>query len=445
MTRTLLLAAAALAAAPAAAADRVLPFEPAITRLDNGLTVVAIRTPAKGIVAYYSVVRTGARDEVEPGRSGYAHFFEHMMFRGTPTTSPAAYNAALQALGADANAYTTADYTAYYIVGPARGLDTMVALEADRFQHLQYDEADFRTEAGAVLGEYNKAFSNPAMKLWETLADLAFDVHTYGHTVIGYGDDVKAMPEGYAYARQFFERHYTPDNTTVLVIGDVQPADVVAKVKAAYGPWRGAHTAPAVPAEPPQTSPRAQHVEWPSPTPPRLTIGWRVPGFRADDRDAAAVRVLAELVAGETSPLYRSLVLEDKRAFTLEHGGEQLRRDPSLLEFELVLVPGADPAPIGAALQAALDAVARGEVDAQRLAATRSHLKYARLMSLDTPGDVGGYLAAVVGLTGDVRDAERALQALSAVTAEDVARVAKAYFGPAQRVTVSLAHAEAAQ
>ena len=174
-------------------------------KLANGLQVMAIPFDSPGIVAYVTVVRTGSRNEVEPGHSGFAHFFEHMMFRGTKKHPAGEYNEALKAMGADSNAFTTDDRTFYHIVGPAAKLETMFDLEADRFQNLEYAEDAFRTEAGAVLGEYNKSASNPFQPLDERLRELAFKKHTYKHTTIGFLADIKDMPNQYEYSKSFFE------------------------------------------------------------------------------------------------------------------------------------------------------------------------------------------------------------------------------------------------
>ena len=416
-----------------------LPFTPVVDRLDNGLTVVTVPTSAKGIVAYYTVVRVGARDEVEQGRSGFAHFFEHMMFRGTKRFSSEAYTAALQARGADSNAYTTADYTAYYAVVPKTALADIADLESDRFQFLEYSEADFKTEAGAVLGEYNKSFSNPGMKLWEALAETAFERHTYGHTVIGYLADVKAMPEGFDYSQSFFERHYTPDNTTLLVVGDVEREAVLALAREKYGAWTGERQHPEVPAEPAQTSPRNRHLTWDAPTPARLTVGWKIPGATTEAVDTAALDVAGQLLFGETSALYRELVLEERAALSLEESSGWHRRDAHLY---LVEIKHQDPEirdALVTRIQGAVDALAKGPVDAGRLAGVKSHIRYARLMSLETPKQIAGYLAGVVGVTGDVGNAERYYERLAEVSPEDVQRVAREQLSTSRRTVVSLA------
>ena len=163
--------------------------------LPNGLTVIMIPMESPGLVAYYSVVRTGSRDEVEPGKSGFAHFFEHMMFRGTKKYPGPVYDSVFTSIGADANAYTTDDYTAYHMNFAKEDLEKVIEMESDRFQNLDYEKPAFQTEAGAVYGEYRKSITSPFSLLNEKVQDLAYDVHTYKHTTIGFEADIKAMPE----------------------------------------------------------------------------------------------------------------------------------------------------------------------------------------------------------------------------------------------------------
>jgi zinc protease len=157
---------AALADAPSA-----FPFPVVEKTLPNGLRVYVVHYDSPGLVAYYSVVRTGSRNEVEPGRSGFAHFFEHMMFRGTDRYSTEKYNDVIKSMGADSNAFTSDDLTVYHILAGKTALPKIVEIEADRFQNLKYKEAEFQKEARAVLGEYNKSASNPLQKMVEALYD----------------------------------------------------------------------------------------------------------------------------------------------------------------------------------------------------------------------------------------------------------------------------------
>ncbi|MFA6571295.1 MAG: pitrilysin family protein, partial [Bacteroidota bacterium] len=188
----------------------VFPYEFKFETLDNGLKVYLIKVPSDGIVAYYTIVRTGSRDEYELGHSGFAHFFEHMMFRGTKKYPGSVYDSIVTTMGADANAYTTDDYTCYHLNFTKPDLEKVMELESDRFQNLFYEEAAFQTESGAVYGEYRKSKTNPFFLLEEKIAETAFDVHTYKHTTMGFEKDIAAMPTMYEYSRNFLKRYYRP-------------------------------------------------------------------------------------------------------------------------------------------------------------------------------------------------------------------------------------------
>ena len=196
------------------------------------------------------MVRTGSRNEVEPGKSGFAHFFEHMMFRGTDKYSQDAYNDVIKEMGADSNAFTSDDLTVYHILAGKAALPKIVEIESDRFQNLKYKEQDFQKEARAVLGEYNKNASNPMEKMVEVLYDNAFSTHTYKHTTMGFLKDIENMPKEMAYSRTFFDRYYRPDNVILLVVGDADPEATFALVEKAYGAWGAGGKRPAVPVEP---------------------------------------------------------------------------------------------------------------------------------------------------------------------------------------------------
>ena len=145
----------------------VLPFPATETTLPNGLKVIVVPTGFPNLVSLRISVQAGSRNEVEPGKSGYAHFFEHLMFRGTPQTPPATFREVTARAGARENASTGDDFTQYYSTFAKEDVDTIVGLYADMFQHLLYSEADFKTEARAILGEYNKNSAEPLEKLFE--------------------------------------------------------------------------------------------------------------------------------------------------------------------------------------------------------------------------------------------------------------------------------------
>src|SRR5262245_42630229 len=192
----------------------VLPFKATETTLANGLKIIVIPTGFPNLVSIQIPVQTGSRNEVEAGKSGFAHFFEHLMFRGTPKTPPERYRQIMSKAGARDNAGTGNDSTRYYSTFAKEDLETILDVYADMFQNLSYSEADFKTEARAVLGEYNKNSAEPLEKLFEVQRDNFYQAHTYKHTTMGFIKDIENMPNEYAYSKLFFERWYRPQFTT---------------------------------------------------------------------------------------------------------------------------------------------------------------------------------------------------------------------------------------
>ena len=197
--RTVVLALLLIVSGNAFSADKILPYPIYQHKLANGLNVVTVPFDSPGLASFHIVTRVGARNEVEPGVTGFAHFFEHMMFRGTDKYPKEKYGAALKSTGAGANANTTQDRTDYHMTGNADKLELMFELESDRFLNLKYSEHDFKTEAGAVKGEYTKNFASPYSQINEKRSETAFTTHTYSHTTMGYFKDIVDMPNQYEY------------------------------------------------------------------------------------------------------------------------------------------------------------------------------------------------------------------------------------------------------
>lgn len=423
-------------------ADDVFPFPVSVFELDNGLRVFAVEYDSPGIVAYYTVVRAGSRNEVEPGFSGYAHFFEHMMFRGTERYPTAAYNAVIKRMGADSNAFTTDDWTAYHIVASADALETIIEIESDRFLDLQYSEADFRTEAGAILGEYNLNFSNPVALLRERLFDRAFLFHPYKHTTIGLLADIRDMPNHYDYSLQFYERYYRPNNSFIVVVGDVDPGALERLVERYYADWRPGDFEPQIPVEPPQTRERSASVGWPNPTLPFLMLGYHAPAFSDRTIDMPALDVLSELLFAETAPLFRKLYLEEQVVDVLS-GGAVDHRDAPLFTIIARVTDPARVEYVRDAIIAEIDRLKVEAVDEAVLAATRSHMRYRFQMGLDNPAGVAETLAHYLQLTGDPETVNRVYGLYDAVSPDDVQHVAATYFPATNRTVVTLRQEEA--
>jgi len=399
------------------------------------------------LVALYIVVQVGSRNEVEPGRSGFAHLFEHMMFRGTERFSESAYEDHMQSVGADNNAYTTQDFTLYTITAPSSALGQVVELEADRFQHLSYDERAFRTETGAVLGEYNKSAASPSQKMWETLSELAFKQHTYGHTTIGFLADIQTMPDKYEYSRAFFRRFYTPDNTTIVVAGEVDRPALLATIEKHYGGWRGKRDEPVIPLEPEPLAGASRHIDWDGSSAAQLVLGYRVgafagtgdPSLRAARlRDTAALEVVHSLLFDRSAPLYQALVLEKQSLLELASWSDNFSRDPALFVVSAELKEGTAFEDVERDIQLAIDLLGRGEIDPARVDAVRSHLGYGLTMKVETPSDAADLVAQFVAVTGEPSGLSDYLRALAEVTKEDVTRVASLYLHEKRRFVVTL-------
>ena len=424
--------------------EKVFPYAYETKTLDNGLRVVVIPTDSPGWFALYELVGVGSRDEIEKGHSGFAHFFEHMMFKGTKRFPAAARTALLSDLGVDESGYTTDDFTVYHLQGPTTALPQVMELEGDRWQNLEYAEADFKTESQAVLGEYNKNFSNPDNKAYERLSDLAYDQHTYEHTTMGFLADIKKMPERFAYSRKFFERFYTPDDVVIVVAGDVRNDAVHALVQQHFGAWKGERAKTDLKDEPPLTKERRAHVDWDNPTLPRLHVAWRAPSLTRDPKGAAVALVLSSYLLSEASPLYRSLVLEERLVEALSSWYEP-HKDAPLFPVVARLKEKTDPDVVLARVQAALDEVAAGKIDAARLEAAKSNLRYELLMRLTSADAVAGALVYQMGPTLDPASLDRLYGAVRAATPADLAALAKERFGADRRAVVTLATKGGAQ
>jgi zinc protease len=405
--------------------------------LPNGLRVYVVPYDSPGLVAYYSVVRTGSRNEVEPGRSGFAHFFEHMMFRGTARFSQDKYNDEIKAMGADSNAFTSDDITVYHILAGKAALPRIAEIEADRFQNLEYKLPEFQKEARAVLGEYNKSASDPLQKMSEALYDNAFSTHTYKHTTIGFLRDIEDMPNQFPYSRQFFDRYYRPDNVVLVVVGDVTAAEVVPLVEQRYGAWKTGPKRPAIPAEPAQTKEKRVALGWKGATLPVLMMGYHAPAFSPRNVDVPALEVLAELLFSERAPLYKRLVLEEQRVETLA-GSFDRHVDPNLFSIYARIKKPEDLPVVEKEIADEVARVAREGVDERTLAMVSSHARYAFAGQLDTADHVALVAAEFIGLTGRLSSIDEYFAAFRRVGSADVQRVARGTFTARNRTVVTL-------
>lgn len=415
--------------------ENIFPFEYERIQLENGFRAFLIKAGASGQIAYVTVVRTGARDEYEPGRSGYAHFFEHMMFRGTDRYPN--YDRVPSEIGAMTNASTSNDFTQYYLVSSNDALEQIMDLESDRFRNLRYSEAEFRTEAGAILGEFSQGRSNPYYHLYEKIFDTAFDRHTYKHLTIGFEKDVRQMPEGYAYSLDFYRRYYRPENCVLLLAGDFDFGQAETLIQKYYSSWESGYKPPKVQPEPPQTSPRKTTVHFPGRTLPILSIVYKSPAWSATDKMSVATEVLGRVAFGPNSDIYKKLIIQEQKvqSFSADFG---LMRDPGLVGVFTLVTNPADLAIVEAEIEKTVEKF-RGELcDETLLEETKSAMKYGFLMSLETAQGVSFALRPMVAFTGEIGPAEDYYRTLDSIIPEDILAAAKRYLVEQGRTTVTL-------
>ncbi|MBT8078723.1 MAG: insulinase family protein [Gammaproteobacteria bacterium] len=431
---------------PAAASDSALTrsdgiFDlPYLMRdLDNGLRVIVVPTDYPDIFTIQIPVQTGSRNEVEPGKSGFAHFFEHMMFRGTEKYPAEVYSDILKKAGADQNAYTTDDYTNYYITATVDDLEKIIELEADRFMNLSYSEPDFRTEALAVKGEYLKNFSNPTQKAYERIRAMAFRDHTYRHTTMGFIEDIEAMPDQLDYSRTFFDRWYRPEKTAVIIVGDVDAEATFDLVEKYWGEWEAGDYTVDVPDEPPASGPLYEHIAWEGPTQPWLIMAFRGPAYDPTEKDMPAMDLLSSIYFSDSSELYRKLVLEDQSVDQLSTYFPD-RTDPNLLMIFARLTDAAHGADVEQAINATLVEARTQHVNPQKVEETKSRLRYQFTSQLDSASGIGRMLAAFVHFDRTPETVNEVYDTYASLTAEDIRHHANQYFTDAKRVMVTLSN-----
>lgn len=415
--------------------ESIFPYNYQTHTLSNGLKVILIPMEGSGLVAYYTIVRTGSRDEWEPGRSGFAHFFEHMMFRGTEKYPGDVYNQLVTEMGADANAYTTDDYTCYYLVVPNRYLEKVVELESDRFQNLKYEESDFRTEAGAVYGEFRKNRTSPWSIAYEEMLNLAFTRHTYKHTTIGFEEDIKNMPNLYEYSLSFFQRYYRPENVVLLLAGDFNPETALKMVEEKYGNWESGYVPPRITPEPPQKKERFKEVSYAGRTLPILWMAYKGDAFDPTDKMVVSAYLLGQLAFGENSEIYKRLVIREQKVqfITGEFG---FSRDPKLYSIISMVKNEKDLPYVQKVVDETIQKFQNEKVSEERLEKIKKRLRYGFLMRLDTPDNVASSLARFIALTADLKAVDQLYATMSTITPDDILKAAQKYLQKNRRTVI---------
>ncbi len=424
---------------PAAKQQRkIFPYAYTVDDLPNGLRLVTVPTDFPNLVALYIVVQTGSRNEVEPGKSGYAHFFEHLMFRGSKNFTADQRDEILKRAGASSNANTSDDRTIYHEVFDKTDLDKVMELEGDRFQRLQYTVEQYKTEAGAVRGEYDKNSASPGSKLFEKLRETAFKSHTYSHTTMGYIQDIQDFPNQYDYSRQFFDRYYRPEYTTILVVGDVNRQRALALTRKNFGDWQRGTYKPDIPKEPEQDAPREAHIDWPSPTLPYMIVAYRGPAYSDEVKDKITLDLLGTIAFGENSDIYQRLVLKEQKVdFISAGGGDSV--DPELFSIYARVKKEEDVPYVREQILATVERFTKELVPQGMLDDTRSRFRYGFAQGMDSSEAIARAIAEYIALKRTPETLNKVFALADTVTPADLREVAARYFREQNRTTVTLA------
>ncbi len=434
----LALVAAPSAAAPPSKDPDVLPFRAVERKLANGLAVIVVPTGFPDIVSVQISMQTGSRNEVEPGKSGFAHFFEHMMFRGTKAYPPERYQGVLTRIGARSNAYTSDDVTNYHTTFAKEDLEKVLVMEADRFMNLDYSVEAFKTESRAILGEYDKNASNPLQKAEEVQRDSAFAVHPYKHTTMGFLADIENMPSQYEYSKLFYSRWYRPERATVVVAGDVAPEKVIPLVERYFGKWKpGAGGKVEIPREPPPAGPVHAHVPWKTQTLPMVAVAFHGPAFSETSKDWAATDLLFDLCFDETSDLYRKLVIEEQIVDELfTDTGPNV--DPGLQTVWARLKRPEDAVRVRDEILRTFAGARAAPPDPRRLAEQKAHARNAFVRGLDSTAAIAGAVAHFAVFRRSYETLNRRFRTAGALAPQDLLAAARTYFTDARLVVTTV-------
>jgi len=389
-------------------------------------------SPVVSLEVWYNV---GSKDE-EPGKTGFAHLFEHLMYQGTRNLGPEEYSDYIIRYGGLDNAYTTEDMTVFWETMPSSVLPVALWLEADRMRNLQITDKVFKNEREVVKEERRERFDNqPYGTVVETLYQYAYTVHPYRHTTIGSMEDLDRA--SLADVQAFYDRYYVPNNAVLVVVGDFDTPQAESLIKQdfahlANGPESFCRGVVSIPAEPPQVERRLVKLEKDVAL-PAFVEGYHMPADGTPD--AYPLRIAAKMLSqGESSRIYRRLVYEKQVAVQAESEGN-FTEDPNLFFVMVVLNPGYTHSEGEAEVAAELECLKTELVPQKELEKAKNQVLRDFVISRQSDqsrAEELGY-AAVVLKDPNLLDAE--LDRFLAVTPEDIQRVAKKYFVP-ENVTI---------
>lgn len=411
------------------------PFDYQTTTLANGMQVITLEdhsTPVAAVQVWYHV---GSKDE-KPNRRGFAHMFEHMMFRGTQNIGPKAHFEYIRRVGGDANAYTSFDNTTYIQVVPSNQVDMVMWLEAERMAFLKINDDYFDVERKVVAEEYRRGKEQPYGSALEKVLEGVYEKHPYRWSPIG---DMNELGEADAKELQeFWNTYYVPNNAALVVVGDIEHEKVVASAEQYFG-WIPKYDDPprVEVREPEQTERKTLKIKERNGPVPVVALGYRT--VPMGHKDEMALEMLGTILGGgESSRLWRSLVREQDLAMFALAGGFALEHD-GLFAAGAVLSPlGGSASKAIDALRVEVDRIKKDGVTEAELTKARNGMLASEVQSLSTVQSKAQRLGEAAVLRKDLASVNTDFKEIAQITAEDIKRVANTYLVPEHEIEVRI-------
>lgn len=402
--------------------------------LDNGLKVILLENHKAPVVTFQVWYRVGSRNETW-GKTGLSHLLEHMMFKGTPTVSGQDFSRIIQENGGNYNAFTSTDYTAYFETMSADRIGVAIKLEADRMRNLVLREEDFRTERNVVMEERRqRTDDSPKAYMVEQLHAAAFVEQPYHWPIIGWMNDLARLR--LEDLRVYYEGYYSPANAFLVVVGDFNKEEMLAKIKHAFGPHPSGPAPPRVRfTDPPQAGERRITVRKEARL-PAVVQAYKVPNIT--DPDSYVLDVIESILSsGKSSRLYLKLVREERIALSADAGNPLLSVDPDLFLISAECLPGRTPEEAEKAINDEIARLKSEPVGERELAKAKNQIEAGFVFSQDSLFSQAMLLARYE-MALSWRYLDNYIPGVRKVTAADIMRVAKKYFNPETRTTAVL-------
>ena len=420
--------------APRDQALNIAPIKFSERTLANGLQVIAVPSSASPTVSVQVWYHVGSKDD-PPGRSGFAHLFEHLMFKSTAHLKPEQFDRMTEDVGGSNNAFTSNDVTGYTDLVPSNHLEVLLWAEAERMSNLSVVQANFVSERAVVEEEYRqRILASPYGRFGNAITQAAYQVHPYKRPSIGSIDDLEAATLADVVA--FHATYYRPDNATLVVAGDFEPKQLDAWVDKYFN--RVAKPATPLPrvtaTEPAWTADRNVTVTGPKVPLPAVALVWLAPPATSDD--APALQVAAALLSsGESSRLNQALVYRQQIAAQAGFDAD-LRAGPGLLRATAIAASGKPLAAVQQALLAEVMRLAKQPPTAAELAKVKTQILTGALLTRQTPEGLASAVADAAVLGGGAEHVNTDLAALQKVSAADVQRVMQRYVAGPHKLTL---------